>query len=1038
MARAKPVSDHVTVRVLGATEITVGSRRIGMSTEALFALALYLTTRAGDRVPRDEVLETFWPGTDEEPRRHALRQMLYRLRQKGFAFDEDGDCLRLDPAKVDSDLRSCLAPTWPESATAAAVDAALSVGPTFSARLPAPFLAWFDGVRSEVSHQARKAAMQLIATCRSQGRWADLDRWGKAVLATDPLHEEATLARAEAAAMTGAKTLALEILDGYLAEIGTVDATVGKPAQVLRKRIAERRASWIPTGPREVALIGREEEMSVLTQAVESALAGKSRSVLLVAPSGYGKSRLLAEAREYAALRGVRCVAVRAEATAASHPLSLVRELARSLSSQPGAAGADPREMETVRSLIRDEIPSTPLSFGPATTPHAVRRCLLSLAVAISEESRLLITIDDLHACDELSADVIAHILTGLQNSRCTCIVAGQPGATVRLSSEGRGPVVRTVTIAPLSTESSHSLARATALAHNRDLPPDILIHIARRSGGHPLFARELALTPLGATASTDLPASLADLVARSLSSQAPSALKTLRTIALLEDTATTSRVRRITGSSSVDFTETLDSLARDGLVHLDHARTLVLHDCWKDAILATIPEATRAALALECAEIVAETIESSSAHVHLLIAQLYSMAGEQEPGTHHLLQSIDGLIRAGLFESALNTIQPQLHGRPTTSTARLRARESVCRLGMGDPAAALDIANSVWRSRVLQSAEYATEHVLVVCVAADCHIKLDRADIGPSAELLSIARNADATTEDRIRACLWGIRMVSNSEHVDRFAEFATTVRGLSAGAQSSPHAALAELIFAAETGTYDDIAAAHERVSQVDHGRLSIWDRCLLLRCCAHAHRIAGSLDESIATAASAYELALAHGLDYSARLSAELICNTQLDFGMIDDALEWFEILSSASDAAIASTKSAIGHTRDRLDFARGNVSALAERIPNRLEIIGTIGSTHGRASELALAAAVLARSGRASDSIPVLHSAMVAIEPFLGRHAADFAVDMCLGAADAFGVADAAVRLGLQHIRKRAARQGLTVAPGFKYLRTLATR
>ena len=63
----------VRVRVLGATEITVGHRRVGMGTELLFALALYLTTRAGERVPRDEVLELFWPTGAEDDRRHALR-----------------------------------------------------------------------------------------------------------------------------------------------------------------------------------------------------------------------------------------------------------------------------------------------------------------------------------------------------------------------------------------------------------------------------------------------------------------------------------------------------------------------------------------------------------------------------------------------------------------------------------------------------------------------------------------------------------------------------------------------------------------------------------------------------------------------------------------------------------------------------------------------------------------------------------------------------------------------------------------------------
>ena len=124
MARAHPKPDHVRVRVLGASEITVGSRRVGMSTEALFALALFVTTRAGERLTRAEVLETFWPGSEEEARRHALRQMLYRLRQKGFRFAEEGEHLYLEAELVDSDVRACTSASWPESASAEAVEAA--------------------------------------------------------------------------------------------------------------------------------------------------------------------------------------------------------------------------------------------------------------------------------------------------------------------------------------------------------------------------------------------------------------------------------------------------------------------------------------------------------------------------------------------------------------------------------------------------------------------------------------------------------------------------------------------------------------------------------------------------------------------------------------------------------------------------------------------------------------------------------------------------------------------------------------------------
>src|SRR5690349_21660009 len=125
MPRRKPEDpSKVRVRVLGATEITVGHRRIGMNTEQLFALALYLTTRAGEPIPREELLRLFWLEGSDEDHRHALRQQMYRLRQKGFEVDDAGELIQLDPARVESDLRAALAETWWETASEEAISQA--------------------------------------------------------------------------------------------------------------------------------------------------------------------------------------------------------------------------------------------------------------------------------------------------------------------------------------------------------------------------------------------------------------------------------------------------------------------------------------------------------------------------------------------------------------------------------------------------------------------------------------------------------------------------------------------------------------------------------------------------------------------------------------------------------------------------------------------------------------------------------------------------------------------------------------------------
>ncbi|WKW13011.1 AAA family ATPase [Pseudogemmatithrix spongiicola] len=1027
------------VRVLGATEFTVGTRRIGMGTEALFALGLYLTTRAGDRVSREDVLDTFWPGGDEDARRHAMRQMLYRLRQKGMAFLEDGDILTLDPAKVDSDLRHCLAAGWPESATAQEVEGALTFGPTFSSRLPRAFLDWCDGIRSEVSHQARKAAMQLIASARSQGRWADLDRWAKAVLQTDPLHEEATLARAEAASMSGAKTLALEILDGYLAEVGTGDGSVGKPALQLRKRIAERRASWVPTGPREVPLVGREEEMSALTQAVESALLGRSRSVLLVGPSGYGKSRLLAEAREYAALRGVRCVAVRAEATLASHPWAAVRDLCRLLVELPGAAAIDPRAMSVVRSMLReDAVQEGDMSFGPATTAEDIRASLVALTNAISHETPLLVTLDDLQNADPRSVATMYSLLIDVQSGRCSCLAATHPAAhhlTERSDGRRGSQIVR---LTPLKAQASRQLAASTANAHGNALSDKVLDHLARRSGGHPLFARELALSFARGEPLDSLPATLADVVARNLSTQSPDAVRVLRVVALLSSAATVGRVQSASRQDRRVFLSLVDSLSQEGILHLDPSRVLRLHDSWRDSILSGTPETVSATLALECAGVLEAEEDADAVTTHGCLADLYRVAGDINRATHFRLRSIDSLISAGLYESALNSLQGSSSaGFSPAVRARFRVREAVVLLATGNPVRSLELANDVWRSRVLQAGALISEHVLAVGVSADCHIKLDAADKAPFDELLALANSGKLSPGDTTRACLWGLRLASNAADSAALRKFIEVVRNTTRSAGPSPASALSELIFAAELGSAVDIATAYDQVRSMDKAGLSVSDQCLLLRCSAHALRVGGFIDEASATGEASFRLAQEHGMKHAARLSLELLCNMHLDFANTVEASRWLELLAElTASGGHGNTQTSFEHVRDRLNFSRGLTSAATSDSLGRLDLVKTFGKTHGRAGELALAAAAAAGRGDNEAAAALMKEALDGAVSFLGRPVADFILDTCLETGRLIGRESRADEVAAEHLSARSSRGEIPIAPAFRNLRSLA--
>src|ERR1019366_289766 len=114
----------IHVRMLGRAEVLAGERRITPDSAMLFALALFLSVSAGQRVQRSRLLEMFWPDASDDHRRHALRQLLYRLRRGGFPLCLDGEELLVAEEMVESDIRCVLAPGWPEAARREDVEAA--------------------------------------------------------------------------------------------------------------------------------------------------------------------------------------------------------------------------------------------------------------------------------------------------------------------------------------------------------------------------------------------------------------------------------------------------------------------------------------------------------------------------------------------------------------------------------------------------------------------------------------------------------------------------------------------------------------------------------------------------------------------------------------------------------------------------------------------------------------------------------------------------------------------------------------------------
>ena len=418
----------LVVRGLGRAEVTLGALSLVPEAGMLFPLALVLAQRAGERIPRAELTELVWPGSDDVAGRHSLRQALYRLRKAGLRMDDGTDYVRVDPASVDSDLSDVLRHDWPYTSEPEAIERAASILPGVTPPEGSPLSDWIEQLRARLSAQYRRATLHRIALARREGRWRDVEHWGLMCLQADPLNEEATLARAEATAMVGAKNAALEILDEYLRDIGERAKVIGLPARLLKRRISELTDT---TGRRVTAtsapFVGRHGLMARGQDVLAQARGGEATVLWYVGPPGIGKSRLLREVARAARMAGWCAVLGGARPSYEDRPFALLTELLPHLLEAPGALGADPNALTLMRQMGRADTGEEPLAPEEARgRQSAVYLSCVELMDAVLGEAPLAILVDDAHWADPLTLLMFARLLESRPTARLAVILSAR------------------------------------------------------------------------------------------------------------------------------------------------------------------------------------------------------------------------------------------------------------------------------------------------------------------------------------------------------------------------------------------------------------------------------------------------------------------------------------------------------------------------------------------------------------------------------------------------------------------------------------
>jgi DNA-binding SARP family transcriptional activator len=328
------------------------------------------------------------------------------------------------------------------------------------------------------------------------------------LLSAGPVEEAAQLVRSARAG---------EILITEAAAKRSFTIAGSQPSELLvlsegAKPTMTRRLTAIPDvapARHRAPLVGRQEELAVLTNALQRARSDRSCTLVTVlGPAGVGKSRLLASfvdgLNDVRILRG-RCLSygrdmslwpviemlTGAAGVAFDHPSQQVRKKIAKLIDGLDDADFVERQLTGLLGLTNPASPADELFW-------AIRRFL----EALGRTQPVIAIVEDAHWADTALLDLVEHVATWTRGTPLLLVVAARPELLESRPGWGSGRFdATTMSLQPLTEDQGGELLQY--LSADVEITPPARARILQAAEGNPLFLEAVLamVTDLGVTA---------------------------------------------------------------------------------------------------------------------------------------------------------------------------------------------------------------------------------------------------------------------------------------------------------------------------------------------------------------------------------------------------------------------------------------------------------------------------------------------------------------------------------------------------------
>ena len=423
---------------------------------------------------------------------------------------------------------------------------------------------------------------QLTADARARNAYLQALQYAELMLALDPWREDALRSVLEIRALLGDRSGAAAEYERFAERLQSeLGVSPSEQSLQLYERIRTKRdesAAAGATSPVTQPLVGRRNELAMLTEEWQRAAQGRGRLLLIGGEAGIGKTALLETLAAGAAEDGAQVLRGAAGIEAPYQPfLEVIR-----------AAGGSAVTMAAVASAGGSSAGGERLQFFEAIAN------LLERAAS----KPLLIVLEDLHEAGPETFDLLRYLAMRL--SEAPVLFA----ATYREYEVGRTHPLRTLrrqlarsghlthlAVTALDRESAAELVRAR---YPRLVDDALMDRLYQTTGGNPLFLVEL-LHQYAQHRFDALPESVASIVHRRLRAVTAAARSVAEAAAVAGRACTVELAAQVTGFSEGETLEAFEQLGERHIVRESAAPGAAafsfVHDIVRSAIYDDIPQ---------------------------------------------------------------------------------------------------------------------------------------------------------------------------------------------------------------------------------------------------------------------------------------------------------------------------------------------------------------------------------------------------------------------------------------------------------------